>query len=140
MINNQDEFKSNTDSNDIDYFDDIHDYECPICFQSSKYVQFVKLECNHYICISCYGSWHLQLRKPTCCICRNNVNLPIQEIPLTQNNNQNINCSNFLCFCFKFNTFIIISCVSISIFLYSPILFFIITGGIFILLIYKFFN
>tara|TARA_Y100000389_G_scaffold17613_1_gene15373 strand:+ start:6476 stop:6874 length:399 start_codon:yes stop_codon:yes gene_type:complete len=118
------------------WFDDTKDDECPICFQNKAYVQFVKLECEHEICISCYSSWHLDRRKTECCICRKvSSNLSedskeeskenMGEGTLENRNNQNKKCMMY-CVLIPVCGCIIILCIfdiKISLFLLFLIIF-----------------
>lgn len=46
---------------------------CPVCLENG--CEMTKLECDHKLCEECYGVWHIKMRKTSCILCRQPIEL-----------------------------------------------------------------
>lgn len=59
--------------------------ECDICFDQKSPQNFIKLNCNHHLCIQCFIKWR-KMKHTSCPFCRKEfllhpINMAVERFP-----------------------------------------------------------
>ncbi len=52
---------------------------CPVCYKNVRKERFVRFQCYHILCNSCYYEWHIRLNNKKCSICRKEINYNLKK-------------------------------------------------------------